>query len=190
MILPRALPYRENALEPWVSAATMRLHYALYEGYIRRVNLARLGDDPSQALDQALRMEHLPLIRDVKQVMNHEFLWASMAPAGASAGPSQAILDLMQMRWGSPAAFFNEFDVGARSVFGSGWAWVVVTPEGLDVRITQDAEQPREPALLVLDMWEHAYVCDYGTHRGDYVHGFLAGHANWDGAQRRLEALL
>jgi len=164
----------------------MRLHYALYEGYIRRIS--HLGNDLGEALSAAVRNDSVPLIRDVRQAMNHEFLWASMEPSGG-VPPSADILDLMEARWGSAGTFCAEFDATARSLFGSGWAWVVVTPRGLEVRLTQGADQPTEPALLVLDMWEHAYVCQYGTYKGDYVDGFLRHHANWGVAQRRLEAL-
>jgi len=188
MIYPQPLPYRGDALEPWVSALTMGLHYALYEGYIQRINGLTTAPDLAQAYVHAEQLGNVPFLRDVKQAMNHEFLWPSMAPPH-TAGPSPELVGLMEMRWRTAGNFYAEFEAGARSVFGSGWAWIVVTPGGLEVRTTSGADMPAEPPLLVLDMWEHAYVCEYGIYRGDYVDGFLRGHANWDAAQHRLEAL-
>ena len=189
MIYPLPLPYRENALEPWISASTMRLHYALYEAYIQRINAVSNAPDLAEAYVHAEQLGSVPFLRDVKQAMNHEFLWPSMAPARRRRRPSQQLVGLMERRWRTASNFFAEFDAAARSIFGSGWAWVVVTPAGLEVRTTSDADAPAEAPLLVLDMWEHSYVCEYGIHRGDYVDGFLRGHANWDAAQQRLEAI-
>lgn len=189
MIYPKPFPYRADALAPWVSAVTMGLHYALYEGYIQRINALTSAPDLTEAYVHAEQTGNVPFLRDVKQAMNHEFLWPSMAPAHTSGGPSDELVQLMEMRWRTVDNFCAEFEAGARSVFGSGWAWIVVTPRGLEVRLTADAEMPHEPALLVLDMWEHAYVCEYGIYKGDYVDGFLRGHANWDAAQARLDAL-
>ena len=64
----------------------------------------------------------------------------------------------------------------ALTVFGSGWTWLVVSPDGhLFIRKTLGQETPlsnHEKPILGIDVWEHAYYLKYQNKRADYIAAF------------------
>jgi Fe-Mn family superoxide dismutase len=88
------------------------------------------------------------------------------------------------------SGFRKTFKEVATGEFGSGWAWLVVGPDGLDIMSTSDADLPLmhgKTALVCCDVWEHAYYLDYQNERGKFVDGFLENLMNWDFVARNWE---
>ena len=88
-------------------------------------------------------------------------------------------------------AFKEEFSAKAVGQFGSGWAWLVRTDEGVDIVTTGNADLPLTDGatpLLTLDVWEHAYYLDYQNKRDAYIDTFLDKLINWDFAAQNYEA--
>ena len=191
------LPYERTALEPHISAETLRFHYGQHHrGYVARAN--RLVEGTAHAkrsLLETMRKSHTPegraqspLFNNAAQVFNHTFYWNSMTPEGG--GPPQGLMaEWIDKSFGSYPAFRNAFSEAALSQFGSGWIWLVLAEGRLAVQAMDNAETPilqgHQP-LLVLDVWEHAYYLDYQHRRDRYVDAFLDHLIHWEFAANNL----
>jgi Fe-Mn family superoxide dismutase len=177
-----ALPYAYDALEPYIDTATMVLHHTKHHQAYLDGLLAALAQAPelaSQPLEQLLAQpENLPA--SVRQAIinhgggyyNHTLFWQYMSPRGGGE-PRGHIAAVIKDRFGSYAAFIEQFSQAAKLRFGSGWAWLVLNQAG-DLAITTTANQDSplslgQKPLLGLDVWEHAYYLKYTNKRVDYI---------------------
>jgi len=205
--LPK-LPYAFNALEPHIDARTMEIHWGKHhQAYITNVNNA-LKDQPALAA-----LEVNALIADLSKVpetirgavrnnagghSNHSFFWKILAP-GAGGAPKDQLAAAITATFGGFDKFKEEFAKAAATRFGSGWAWLVVTPDKkLAVGSTANQDSPlmgktvaglEGQPVLGLDVWEHAYYLNYQNRRPDYVAAFW-NVANWDAAAANYQAAL
>lgn len=179
--LPK-LPYAYTALEPYIDAQTMQLHYEKHhQAYVDNLNAA-LKDHPKLqkiVLDQLLlQLENLPAEVRI-QVRNqggghsnHTFFWSILQPH-ARTTPTPRILAQINQQFGSFAQFQEQFNKAAKSVFGSGWAWLVSDRQGkLTIIVTHNQDSPlseHQTPILGLDVWEHAYYLKYQNRRPDYI---------------------
>ncbi len=111
-----------------------------------------------------------------------------MAPQGGGE-PTGALADAIREKWGSYAQFKEAFSKSAVSNFGSGWTWLAVRSDGIDIVNTDDADNPLtngDEPLLTLDVWEHAYYIDYRNERPKFVDAFFKEPVNWDFAVEKL----
>lgn len=196
MITLADLPYAYAALEPYVSAETLRLHHDKHhQAYVNAVNdLARKEGVKPRTLE-ALIVDtrgddrRRALFNNAAQAWNHEFYWSSMTPNGGGA-PSGEIAALIDAQFGSYDDFYRQLAAAATGHFGSGWAWLVWERGRLKVTSTANADTPigtEQTPLLTIDVWEHAYYVDYRNVRPVYVATFLSRLVNWDFANRNLE---
>jgi Fe-Mn family superoxide dismutase len=175
------LPYPENALEPAIAAWAVKRHYEdNHAGYYKKVNELMGNQKVDRSLlEIALSTEpYTPLNNNAAQAWAHDFWWRSMTPTPMPLPP-----------WVNGSIFNEKWVETGAALFGSGWLWLVVTPAGkLDMIALPDALLPQRDSLkpiLVMDLWEHAYYCQYGTKRKDFLKNTLK-HLNWAEAQRRL----
>ncbi|MFN3307370.1 MAG: superoxide dismutase, partial [Candidatus Kapaibacteriota bacterium] len=92
--------------------------------------------------------------------------------------------------FGSFEQFRQDFTNAAVSLFGSGWVWLVESPNGLlEILPTSNAGNPitlgKKP-LLTLDVWEHAYYIDYRNARAKFVEAFWS-IVNWNFVTKNLQ---
>ncbi len=189
------LPYAPEALEPFISAETLNLHHDKHHrGYVDELN--RLIDGTpfaDMSLEQLIistahKPEHEPIYNNAAQAFNHQFYWHSLSRQGGGEPPA-ALADLVVDAFGTYQAFRQAFSAAATTQFGSGWAWLVLDGERLQVRKMQNADNPlvtRQKPLLALDVWEHAYYVDYRNRRADYVAAALDHLINWQFALENL----
>ncbi|WP_430419687.1 superoxide dismutase [Phenylobacterium sp.] len=191
------LPYSEDALAPFVSADTLRTHHGKHhKTYVDKTNelaaKAGLADRPLEdVVRQASRTGDKTLFNNAAQAWNHAFFWRSMrAPGGPQPNGelTRAIAESFDGLEGLKEAFVKE-GVGH---FASGWVWIVMTSDGLQVISTHDADDTlvREGLfpLLVCDLWEHAYYLDYKNDRKAFLERWFDNVANWDFAAAQLSA--
>lgn len=184
------LPYAHDALEPAISAATLREHHgAHHKGYIEKTNRLQAESDLSDAsLEELVRRADGKLLQNAAQAWNHAFYWESMTPGGAR-GPRGALERAITETFGSLDELRKLFLERASGHFGSGWAWLILENDGrLSVECTHDAGCPLRDGktpLLVCDVWEHAYYLDHQHDRGAYLEGFWS-LIDWERAERRL----
>ncbi|WP_374387188.1 superoxide dismutase [Sandaracinobacter sp.] len=178
-----ALPYGFDALAPVIDRETMELHWGKHHrAYVDNLNKAVVADPALKglSLEQLLaRVSTLPKsIRDNGGGhWNHRFFWALMAPEGQRGQPSAQLLAAIDRDLGGLDKFKAAFQQAGVSQFGSGWAWLVVTPEGrLAVTSTPNQDNPlmdlapvKGTPILANDVWEHAYYLSYRNRRADYL---------------------
>ena len=95
--------------------------------------------------------------------------------------------------FGSFDAFKEAFAKAAATRFGSGWAWLCATDNGLEVCSTANQDNPLMgegcggTPILGLDVWEHAYYLNYQNRRPDYISAFW-NVVDWEEVGRKYDA--
>ena len=186
-----ALPYAQDALEPHMSANTFSFHYSKHhQAYVTNLNKMIEGTAfEGKSLEDVIKSSDGGVFNNAAQVWNHTFFWHSMKPSGGGA-PTGKIADLINRDFGSYDAFKEAFSTAGATQFGSGWAWLVLNGDKLEVRKTPNAETPLTDdgvtPLLTMDVWEHAYYLDHQNARPKYIETFLNELVNWDFANQNL----
>ena len=180
------LPFPFGALEPYIDAKTMELHYTRhFKGYVDDLN-AVLADCPRLqccSLEDLLRCgERLPcnvrtsIRRYAGGVYNHAMYFEGLIPGGSQF--TGALARLIDCSFGSFEQFKTQFSEKAAGVFGSGYAWLVANRMGRLCIVTTANQDTPLPAgfvpLLNLDVWEHAYYLKHFNVRADYIGNWFA----------------
>jgi len=191
-----ALPYADYALEPVISADTVRLHYSKHhKGYIDSLNrLVVETPFADLSLEQIIRStagkpEYSELFDNAAQAWNHALYWNSLSPGGGGV-PPRALRARIDSAFGDIEALKEELRTAATKQFGSGWAWLVLDGAKLRVLKTANAENPvtaQMKPLLAIDVWEHAYYLDFQNRRADHVNALIDKLINWEFAAENLE---
>ena len=201
--LPK-LPYAYDALEPYIDARTMEIHYTKHhQTYVNKLNEA-LDKHPEivdRPLDELLaNLDAVP--EDIRTAVrnhggghaNHSFFWTIMgAQGGAGVGnePEGKVAGEIVATFGDVAKFKEEFAKAAGGVFGSGWAWLVIGADGkLAITSTPNQDSPimrGQKPLLGLDVWEHAYYLKYQNKRPDYIEAWW-NVVNWSAVNKKFSA--
>lgn len=198
--LPK-LPYAYDALEPYIDARTMEIHYTKHhQTYLNNLNAALEGteyvDRPIEEL--IAKLDALPekLQTAVRNngggYYNHSLFWTMMAP-NAGGTPTGDVGKAIDEQLGGFENFKEAFTKAAISRFGSGWAWLVVTPDKkLKVESSANQDSPLtagQTPILALDVWEHAYYLKYQNRRPEYIGAFY--HViNWQEVEQLYKAAL
>jgi Fe-Mn family superoxide dismutase len=174
--LPK-LPYALDALEPHISHRTLEFHYGKHhQAYVNNLNNLIPGTKFENAsLEQIVKEAEGPVFNNAAQIWNHTFYFEGLKPNGGGM-PTGRMLDKINAAFGSFEEFKTKFTAAAVTLFGSGWAWLVVNAEGkLEIKQTSNAACPLRDglkSLLTCDVWEHAYYLDVQNRRPDYVASF------------------
>jgi Fe-Mn family superoxide dismutase len=189
------LPYPEGALEPVISANTLRFHHGKHhKAYVDKLNELVKGTEYESAplesiiLESASKAGAAELCHNAAQAWNHAFYWNSLRANGGGA-PTGSLARKIDADFGGYEAFKKEFAQTCVTQFGSGWGWLVVERNKLKVVKTGNADVPfsnGQIPLLTIDVWEHAYYLDYQNRRPDYVNAILDKLLNWNFAEQNL----
>ncbi len=192
------LGYDFNALEPYIDAQTMELHYTKHHnGYYTKFMAAADGTELlSTPMEQIFaKISSLPegIRNNGGGFYNHTLFWENMTPNQGQI--SENLKAAIEKDFGSFDVFKDEFGNAAKTRFGSGWAWLAIDNSGkLFVTSTpnqdntlMDVCDKKGTPLLGLDVWEHAYYLHYQNRRAEYVDNFW-NIVNWDVVHKRLEA--
>lgn len=187
------LPYRYDALEPFISAEIMRLHHTKHhQSYVDGLNKAeKMMKRAREANDYDLlkHWEREAAFHGSGHYL-HTIFWRNMKPKGGGK-PKGELLRQIERDFGSFDAFQKHFTEAAKSVEGVGWALLVWSPmarrlEILQAEKHQNLTQWTTVPLLVLDVWEHAYYLQYKNERSSYIENWW-NVVNWDDVAHRLE---
>ena len=196
-----ALPYAYDALEPNIDTKTMEIHHSKHhQTYINNINGAIAGTEWEKLSVEDLVAKVNEVPTDLKNMVinnagghaNHSLFWTVMSPQGGGQ-PTGAVAKAIDEQLGSFDAFKDAFTKAAISRFGSGWAWLSVTPEhNLIVESSANQDSPimwGHIPILGLDVWEHAYYLKYQNRRPEYINAFY-NVVDWDEVNRRYHAAL
>ena len=190
-----ALPWKDDALAPVISANTLGFHYGKHhKAYVDNLNKLVAGTaHADMGLEDIIKAtagkaDQAGVFNNAAQVWNHTFYWHSLKPGGGGK-PGKALAEMIERDFGSFEAMKAELAKAAATQFGSGWAWLVAKGGKLAVAKTANAETPLTQGvkpLLTIDVWEHAYYLDYQNRRPDYVAAVIDKLADWGFAEANL----
>lgn len=197
----KALPYAYNALEPFVDAQTMEIHYSKHHAaYVKNLNAALVGTAAEKlSLNEIFaKVSTLsPAVRNnAGGHFNHELFWSVLTPE-KNTKMSTELENAINDTFGSLDKLKEKLNAAGASRFGSGWAWLVVTKEGkLVVTSTANQDNPlmdvaevKGTPIFGIDVWEHAYYLKYQNKRADYLSA-LWNVVNWTEISNRYKAAL
>ncbi len=196
--LPK-LPYKYDALEPFIDARTMEIHYTKHhQTYIDKLNVAVKGTkfenkDIKEILSNIDSVDdkiRTAVINHGGGHINHSLFWQILVSPSKSKPINGKIKELINKQFESFEKFKEDFNNTALNRFGSGWAWLVLNSKGeLEIKSTPNQDSPlmdNKTPILGLDVWEHAYYLKYQNKRADYINAFW-NIINWDKVNEFLE---
>lgn len=196
------LDYEYNALEPYIDAQTMEIHYSKHhQAYLNNLNKAVAGTKA-----EGLRLEELLIAAERRGAAvrnnggghyNHSLFWKVLSP-NADKSPGGQLADEITKAFTSVDSLKRLLNKEAMGRFGSGWVWLYVTPEkklaacsspNQDNPIMDAAGKNRGIPVLGIDVWEHAYYLKYQNKRGDYLSA-IWNVVDWDAVDDNYKAAL
>ena len=191
-----SLPYAYDALEPYIDATTMEIHYTKHhQVYVDKLNAALEGHDvlQKQSVDDLLK-ELSSVPENIRTAVrnhggghfNHSFFWPLLKKDVEFEGE---ITDAVNAGFGDYAAFKEQFSNSAALLFGSGWTWLVWNNGKLEIMTTPNQDNPMSQGktpILGLDVWEHAYYLKYQNRRPEYISAFF-NIINWETVNKHLK---
>lgn len=187
------LEYSFDALEPHIDAKTMEIHSTkhhrtYFDKFVAAIkNTPKFQEKPIEEI-----LSNLPDIPEsIRQIVinngggfyHHTFFFSVLAKNKPFSEDSE-IGHAISKKWGGLENFKEEFEQAATTLFGSGWAWLVLdkTTSHLEIIQTKNQNCPLSISkipLIGLDIWEHAYYLKYQNHRADYIKEFW-NIINWE----------
>lgn len=182
------LSYDYDALEPHFDAKTMEIHHSKHhQAFITNLNdvaMAEPGTWSNLTLTELVK--NLPTDHyQAKKIRNsagghynHSLFWKLLSKTPSMLDNSSTLAEAIETNFGTMDGFKQNFTTAAGGVFGSGWAWLVVTPESsLAIVTTPNQDSPLMDKdmgvpIMGLDVWEHAYYLKYQNVRAGYIESF------------------
>lgn len=193
-----ALPYPMDALEPYIDALTVEIHYTKHHAtYQKNLNTAleKFPQLASQSIEKILAdLNQVP--EEIRNAVrnngggfyNHIIYWSIMGP-GKGGQPVGKLAAAIASQFGSFDALKSEVEKAGLGRFGSGWAWLSKKADGgLVVHSTPNQDTPLADGLqpvIGVDVWEHAYYLKYQNRRAEYLTNWW-NVVNWEEAERRF----
>lgn len=189
------LPYDYKALEPVISQEIMTLHHDKHHaGYVKGANgaLEKLDKVRSGEIEGSVKHIMKDLTFHLNGHLLHSVFWQNMRAPVEDNKPSDKFMEVITGEFGSYESFMTEYSSAAKSVEGSGWSVLAVDSEGhLFVHQVEKHNLygiTGLQAILVNDVWEHAYYLDYKNDRGSYVESFWK-IVNWEYVEARYHEI-
>ncbi|EPY09259.1 superoxide dismutase [Paenibacillus sp. E194] len=190
------LPYAYDELEPHLDARTMEIHHGKHHAtYVANLNKALEGQTQfANASVEALISNLNDVPEEIRAAVRnqggghygHSLYWSIMSPTGGG-NPYGDIAKGIEKHFGSFEQMKDDLTKAAISRFGSGWGWLVVNGDKLEVMSTPNQDTPlmeNKTPILVVDVWEHAYYLQYQNRRPDFVSSWW-NVVDWEEVNRR-----
>ncbi len=183
------LPYDYNALEPYIDAQTMEIHYdrhhrTYYNNFVNAVQDTEHADKSLETILAEISSHPVAVRNNAGGYYNHNVFWSCMSGSGGSA--SDALTGAINSAFGSMDDLKEKMKAAGIGRFGSGFAWLIVKDGNLEVTSTPNQDNPlmdvadsQGQPILALDVWEHAYYLKYQNKRPDYIDAWW-NVVNWD----------
>jgi len=182
-----------------ISDQTLEMHFKLYEGYVKETN--KLEERIAEFLkDGKVDQEEMPLYSELKRRLGfefngmvlHEYYFENLKKNGETdpAG-NTAFYKAAESSFGSYEIWKADF-IGVGKMRGVGWAICFEQPESGRlsnhwISLHQSGEVAGYNPVLVMDVWEHAFLLDYKpADRPKYIEAFFS-NMNWNSVEGRLK---
>jgi len=184
-----ALPYAYDALSPYMSKETLEYHHDKHhQAYVTAANNL-LKDSPlaSKSVEEickaAYAEKNAGLINNVGQHYNHLHFWQWMKKGGGGKSLPGRLQKAIDSDLGGYDKMRTDFMNAGVTQFGSGWAWIAVRNDKLEIMKTPNGENPLmhgAKPILGVDVWEHSYYLDYRNLRPKYLEAYVDNLVNWE----------
>jgi len=188
------LGYDFNALEPFVSADIMKIHYEKHHAtYVNNLNVAldKLAEATAKG-DVSAAVALGPALRfNGGGHINHSIFWKNLTSKSNSGEPTGELKAAIDRDFGSLEKLKTEMSTSSVAVQGSGWGWLGYNKQTQRLQLATCANQDPLQAttglvpLFGIDVWEHAYYLQYKNVRPDYVKA-IWNVANWKDIAERF----
>ena len=177
-----------------ISDKEIEVHKGLYAGYVRNTNLlneriaALAGEGKAGTPDWAELVRRLGFEYD--GMILHEYYFGNLKANASGLDPNSKLAKTLADQFGSVDAWLAEFKAVA-AMRGVGWAILYQDPSNgrlanFWVTLHQDGVPSGYRPILVLDVWEHAFMVDYvPSERPKYIEAFLQ-NVDWAAVEGRL----
>jgi Fe-Mn family superoxide dismutase len=182
-----------------ISDQTLEMHFKLYEGYVKETN--RLTEKITEFIqDGNVDQEEMPAYSELTRRLGfeyngmvlHEYYFDNLKSGGGSGDPDRTLnfFKATESSFGSYEIWKADF-VGIGKMRGVGWA--ICNENPANGRLSNHWITLHEVGniagfdpILVMDVWEHAYLLDYKpADRPKYIEAFFS-NINWDIVEQRL----
>ena len=190
----RAKDFRISGLKG-ISDRTIEMHLKLYEGYVKNTNL--LNEHLAEFMQQKKNIATDPGYSELKRHLGfeyggmvlHEHYFGNLR-AGGGGVPTKSFINASEIGFGSFDAWKADF-IGVGSMRGVGWAILYQDPATNNlsnhwIELHQQGVPPGFKPILVMDVWEHAFLLDYQpSERSKYIDAFFE-NVDWQVVERQL----
>jgi len=157
------LPVKQNLLSSIVSDDTMNLHYGtLYKNYVKK---ALAGEGEFQVAGAKL----------------HTLFFEQFQAPKSTNNPTGAAEIIINKKFGNYKEFKKSFTETALELHGSGWVYLSI----LGAIKTIHNHKVVDDVAVIIDMWEHSYIFDYGADKEQYLSNMWK-IINWDIVNARV----
>ena len=181
-----------------ISDKTLEVHFGLYEGYVKNSNLLneQIAELTSQGQAVGTNPQFAELVRrlgfEYNGMVLHEYYFDNMKKGGGPGDPDKSSQFLT-----AAAASFGSYDiwkadfVSVGKMRGVGWAICYENPQNGQlsnhwISLHETGNVAGFNPVLVMDVWEHAYLLDFKTERPKYINAFFS-NINWSMVESRLK---
>ena len=182
-----------------ISDETLELHFKLYEGYVKETN--KLNEKIWDFIQDAkVDQEEMPAYSELTRRLGfeyngmvlHEYYFDNLKKGGGTGDPDKSSRFLT-----ATAASFGSYDIwkadfmGVGKMRGVGWAICYENPQNGQlsnhwISLHETGNVAGFKPVLVMDVWEHAYLLDFKTERPKYIDAFFS-NINWSMVESRLK---
>jgi superoxide dismutase, Fe-Mn family len=182
-----------------ISNKTLEMHFKLYEGYVTNTNL--LTERISEILsDGKVDQEEMPAYSELTRRLGfeyngmvlHEYYFGNMKRQGGGDAPAGSkFRSAVEQSFPSYAIWRTDF-ASVGKMRGVGWAIANLNPatgtvSNHWVELHETGNVAGFVPLLVMDVWEHAFLLDYKpADRPKYIEAFMA-NVDWDAIEQRMK---
>jgi Fe-Mn family superoxide dismutase len=182
-----------------ISDRTMEMHFKLYEGYVAETN--KLSEKIAEFLkDGQVDQEEMPVYSELKRRLGfefngmilHEYYFENLRNGGGGdPAAKSSFYSAAEASFGNYATWKADF-VGTGKMRGVGWSICYEQPDtgrlsNHWISLHQIGEVAGFNPVLVMDVWEHAFLLDYKpAERSKYIEAFFS-NIDWNGVEQRLK---
>ncbi len=194
------LSYSYDALEPFIDAKTMEIHHTKHhQAYVDKLNLALEKHPELFNKDLKELIKNINTVpEDIKTAvknhggghLNHSLYWQIMTPDKKDREFNGKVADEINKTFGNFEEFKKKLTETALNLFGSGWAWLVINNDKLEIISTPNQDSPlmqNKIPILGIDMWEHAFYILRQNRKNEYVEAFF-NIINWKKVNELFES--